>query len=983
MVVPLHVRSEYSLGESCIRIQQLVNKATEFGYPALALTDHNTMAGVVTFYNLCRQYNIKPILGLDLDVKGFAGIKRLVLLAKNNLGYGNLLKLASCPKPVLKNQLKEYHQGIIGLVYFDDFEVALECYNQLLLIFGDDNLYVQLLPEDAKDTSKIHYLSRGFPPQSFVASQTICYLEPDEKDLIYILQNSKHNRNSEREIVVCGPLLKPATIAKEFLHLPQAINNARNIASRCSVDLFSETQLPKLPDSTDFRKQVIAGAKSRYTKLSQLIIERLEHEIAVIESMEFADYFMIVADIVSYAKRRNIPVGPGRGSAAGSLVAYCLYITEIDPLQHDLLFERFLNKQRRNFPDIDLDVCYLRRDEIIDYCISRFGREHVAKIGIYGSYGQAQAKNEVKNYLGNHRPTLVKKLIGLKQYFSTHAAGLVITPQPITNYSPVENLDGTYVTQLTMDALEQLGLLKIDILSLRNLTILDEVYKQVAKKCPGFRPEDIPRDDEATFQLLSKGETLGIFQLESKFYQDLLRQLRPQSFQDLVAVLALGRPGPLKQVPTYIRRRDGMEKTVYIHPKLELILKDTHGLMIYQEQVMQVAHEIAGFSLEEADLLRVAISAKNPQLIKKLRYKFIKGCKERGLPDYASKKLYWEIEQFAGYAFNKAHSVAYATITWQLAYFKTQHPIEFFLAHLKYLGTIDKTGDFYQECIDRNIRLLLPDVFYSEKEHVREGNSIRIGLASLRHIGEMLADTIISQRKQSRFTNLEDFFNRLSISNAAKYVLAYSGALDGFGQRDKIVQKLAGMQDEPAPNLNQLELMLKEQESIGVYLSAHPTDKWIKFLEQLKPSLGSYIAGHISEIFQSNQGLSGVISNLKGSYNYTLSKEHWHWRGFFHQGALLALFGKIGANSFKVESVLPLKPMVMLKPKMEQVEGLQKFLLRNSGTTPVIFTYGQGILQLIDTRFWLNVHKECLKELDEYTDFIQWIDPWEGGFRHD
>lgn len=980
MIIPLHVHSEYSLIESCIEIEELVKKAAKLGYRAIALTDHNTMAGLVSFYGLCHQYNLKPILGLELDITGLSGVDQIVLLAENDIGYENLLELASHQKPVPLDVLNNNKQGLIGLIYFNDYTHALPTYNQLTRIFGKDNIFVELLVDNSQRRAAADQICKIIPAEAVTAGQSVYYLEQDELEVIRLLRSIKYNKEPGEIEIIDRPLLAPDEIRRDFCCFQQALNNTVKIAERCHVKFKKETRFPKLPEPVDFREIVLDGAKKRYGNLTDAILQRLHYELDVIEKMGFADYFLIVADIVRYGRAKQIPIGPGRGSSAGSLVAYCLDITDIDPLRHHLLFERFLNKERHNLPDIDLDICYIRRNELIDYCINRFGEEHVAKIGVYGTFGYTNADSEIKRFLGRSNPSLANKLAGIKQYFSTHAAGLIITPEPIIKYSGVEIVDGIYITQLPMDALEELGVLKIDLLGLRNLTILHQIQQLINKSQPDFSLEHIPAHDEQTYELLSRGETLGIFQLESRLFKNILTQLKPRSLSDLTALLALGRPGPLKQIPRYIRRRDGIERTDYIHPLLESILADTYGLMIYQEQVMQVAHEIAGFSLEEADLLRVAISKKDVDLMKELRSKFIKGCKESGLNHQVSNKLYIEIEQFADYAFNKAHSTAYAKITWQLAYLKTHYPIEFYLAQFKNVTNVTKIGELYQECKMRGIRILLPDIRYSEVDYAEEGNSIRIGLTGLKHIGETAAEAIISARRQKFFTDVEDFSRRVALPVRTQDILAYGGALDGFGERDEIIKKIAGLHNQTPPVINQLELLEKEKEIVGIYLSDHPINRWIKFLDQLVPSLGTYAAGHISEVHEYNQEITGVISNIDSICKFSLAKRKYEFSTFLKPNALAALFGRFEDNYLEIELVLPLKPMLLLKPKITQISRLQKLFSQNQGTTPVILVLDQGVLQLVASRFWINPQKEIISELENHTTFLQWIDPWESRF---
>lgn len=973
--VPLHIHSEYSLQESPITIKDLITKAVSFGYQTLALTDHNTMAGLVDFYYQAKQNQLQPILGLEIDIRDRRFGDSLVLLAENNLGYLNLLKLASEPKPVSLVKLAEYTQGLICLVSFNQSEQASKTFTELVNILGVGNVFIEVLIDDNDLRNMASVLVKQFPMDVLVASQNIYYLEPEQEQLVKVMQAGKHNCKIE-ELDVGKPLRSSEQMKQLFNKYPQLIENTTKIAQRCQVKLGDQLQLPKLPEEASLTELAWDGAMLLYPQLSEVVKNRLEHELSVIESMGLSDYFLIVSDIVNYAKAHDIPVGPGRGSAAGSLVAYCLGITMIDPIKHNLLFERFLNIERQNLPDIDLDICSIKRDQLVDYVVRRFGKSYVAKIGAYGSYGAKAARTEIKKIIGAENDQLVQSLIGIKQYFSTHAAGLVITPEPTIHYSGVERDSIIATTQVAMEGLERLGVIKIDLLGLRNLSILADLQKVIHANNPKFTLEQIPLTDSKTYQLLTEAKTLGIFQLESEMFQQILPQFKVSNFKDLVALLALGRPGPLKQISAYIKRRDGQEPIQYLDPKLDPILKETYGLIVYQEQVMLIAHQIAGFSLEQADLFRIAISKKDRKTIKDLHSRFISGCMANGLDQQASTRLYAQIEQFADYAFNKAHSTAYAHITWNLAYLKTHHPLEFYLVQLKHANNISKIRVLYHECLGRGIKLLPPDVRYSNYDPVIEGDSLRIGFGSLKNIGKSGVEQIIRARNEKNFNSLDDFLNRVNLQERNKLTLAYAGAFDGLCDRKQLMKKL----DSNLTEISDWELLQQEKEIVGIYISIHPVVRWKSFLAGLAPSLGSSIAGEISDLDYGQRAIHGEIVNLNSSHTFRIMKSNQDFNSLIQLENLVALFGEFKNDFFEVEWVLPLKPMLLLRPAKDKMVQLQQFLTQNKGDTPVILNIEENIIQVISPKLWLNISDDSFSRLEKLCEYTHWIDPWKSRY---
>lgn len=973
MYVPLHTHSDFSLLESCVKVRDLVAKAAALGYRALALTDHNTMGGLVEFYHVCLEHKIKPIFGIELDVEGLAGCDRLVLLAADQQGYSNLLQLASHAKPCPMSKVVEYRHGLIAILNGQDAKKAIMGYHQLAKHFAN-NLYVELFMDDPASIAEAKTLLNSLPISGLIAGSNVSYLEKQQLPLLEVMTGS----NVQPRAAHTAPrLLKSLTqIQREFQLCPQVVANTWTVAERCEVELRKETVFPSLPERFDLPALAWEGAKKRYGTLTPKVAQRLEYELSVISEMGLSDYFLIVADIVRYAKQADIPVGPGRGSAVGSLVAYCLEITEVDPIVHNLYFERFLNKKRRNLPDIDLDICYQKREQLINYVVQRFGSEHVARIGTYGSYGYKNAVKEVTKVLGTDHTHLAEQLAEIKQYFSTHASGIIITPKPVTCYSGIEYVNGMAVTQLPMDALESIGVLKIDFLGLRTLTILNDIVALVRSREPEFDIKHLTLDDISTYELLAQGMTLGIFQMESELFQDLLPKIKPQSFSDLVATLALVRPGPLQQVPVYIKRKAGLEPIHYPHPHLAVILQETYGLMVYQEQVMQVAHELAGFSLEDADLLRRAMSKKDQATMQSLRDKFVAGCQAHGLKFSDSNQLYLQIARFADYAFNKAHSTAYALITWQLAYLKTHYPKEFYLVLLKHTSDVDKQGQILRECLMRGIKVLPPDVRYSEAEVCIEGSALRIGLTNLKYVGAATAQTIIAERSHQPFRNLADLLQRVELSANVKYALAYAGCLDGYGGRQQTIKQIAIREGHSVPNLNELELLEKEKEIVGMYLSGHPLERWEKFLHQLQPGLGECIAGHVNALRESGRTLVGTLIDNRTYHRFVVPARVEDWCKFLQIDALVALFGQPDSDNLRVEWVLPLKPMLLIKPRLETIAMLKDYLLTHHGNTPVLLSVGPGVIQLTDPVFWVNPVSEVITSLSKLSDYVHWIDPW-------
>lgn len=976
--IPLHNHSDYSLGESTNTVTDLVKQAASMGYPCLALTDHNTVAGFAEFDYLCKEYNVRPIFGLELDVKGIDDLDVLVLLAKDSTGYQNLLWLASEKKPPAADVLQKYRQGLTVLVRPPNLATAIAIINQLRAIYPHEDVYVELLIENQEQRTLSNNLVRLFPAETLMASQNVYYVDPRHTKAVQTLWAIKHKVPFNQAPEPNKPLLLGKIVERGFKKLPQALVNTKKIAEQCQVTLSRETKLPQLPNNQDLRSLALERAAIRYEVLTTQVQKRLDYELQVIIERGLADYFLIVSDIVDYAKQNQIPVGPGRGSAAGSLVAYCLGITEIDPLKYGLFFERFLNKQRHTLPDIDLDICYEKRDQLIQYVVDRFGSKYVAKIGTYGTTGRAAATAQVRKVHGQDEPEIAEALVGLKQYFSTHAAGVLITPKPVITYTGLERSGEIAVTQTAMDGIAGLGLVKIDLLGLRNLTILDQIEQLIKTTEPDFSLAKVTLDDSDTFKLLSSGASLGIFQLESNMFQQLLPDFKPEQFTDLIALLALGRPGPIKQIPAFLKRRSGDEAVEYLTPGLEPILRETYGLMLYQEQVMQVAHEIADFTLEEADFLRVAMSKKNRQVMEELKRKFITGCSANGLSYQQGNQLYLQMESFADYAFNKAHSAAYALITYRLAYLKTHYPQQFYVAQLTHATNTEKTGEFYLECMMRDIAILPPDVRYSDNLATIEGNSLRIGLACLKGIGMQVSNEIIKQRNIQQFTSLNEFMVRSKLPNRTMVTLCYGGALDGFGKRAVMARRLTEQKSGSDVVDDEFGLLRKEQSILGIYLSGHPVQVWSNFLERISASLGSYVAGEITHSEEHYNRIQGKITGFQLENRFVFHSKINERQRLLTKSEFVALFGNYYNHELVVDWVLPLVPMLLLKPDFSKISELQKFLVDHHGNTPVILNIQDKTLQIIESQLWLDMNEVTLQELRQFCTAIKCIDPWAG-----
>ncbi|MEE1052862.1 MAG: DNA polymerase III subunit alpha [Acutalibacteraceae bacterium] len=957
----LHLHTEYSLLDGCCRINKLIDAVSARGQTAVAITDHGVMYGAVEFYKAAKSKGIKPIIGCEVYVAPRTRFDKqkpldskyshLVLLCENNEGYQNLIKLVSLgftegfySKPrVDRETLEKYHGGLIALsaclageiptaLLNNDYEAALKTALWYKNIFGEQNYFLEVqnhgLPEQQKVNSYMQQLSRdtGIP---LVATNDVHYIEKDDsfmhKVLLCIQTGTKIGDKNTLEFKTDEFYLKTEQeMLQAFPDMTEAVYNTQKIADRCNVEFeFGKIKLPFFDTGGEdhfefFRRKCYDGLYKKYGKTPKTnVVDRLEYELSVINKMGYVDYYLIVWDFINYAKSHDIPVGPGRGSGAGSLAAYCIGITGIDPIKYNLLFERFLNPERVSMPDFDVDFCYVNRQKVIDYVIEKYGEDHVAQIVTFGTMaaraavrdvGRAmdipyatcdkiaklipqsagmtleralETSKELKNlYDGD---TLVKDLIdmalkleGMPRHASTHAAGVVISDRPVSDYVPLATNDEAVVTQYTMTALDELGLLKMDFLGLRNLTVIADTEKSVRAFDPDFSVENIPIDDKATFEMMSEGLTDGVFQFESDGMKNVLRKFKPETLEDLIAIISLYRPGPMDSIPRYIHNRHNPQDIKYDTPLLEPILNVTYGCIVYQEQVMQIFRSLAGYSLGRADIVRRAMSKKKHDVLMRERNAFIYGEKDengnvicdgavaRGVDQKVAEKLFDEISAFSSYAFNKSHAAAYALVAYRTAYLKCHYPKEYFASLLtSVLDSENKISLYTAECKRMGIKILPPSVNESYEDFTASASGIRFGLLAVKNLGSALIKQLIDERKNGKYTSMFDFcvrnygrnFNRRALEGLIK-----SGAMDGLEDNrrkmiyniDKVLSVIEDTRRFSSENQMDLfgeadntqsfklsdidempenELLAMEKASTGMYLSGHPMNNYRAFAQ--------------------------------------------------------------------------------------------------------------------------------------------------------
>jgi DNA polymerase-3 subunit alpha len=943
----LHVHTEYSLLDGACRIRDACAKAHDMGMKSLAITDHGVMYGVVKFSDECKSWGIKPIFGCEVYVARRSRHDKhsgtmdkpyhMVLLAQNRVGYQNLMKIVSIgflegfyyrPRVDLET-LSRYSRGLIALTGCMEGEVpsllvqgkesaAIQSLARYQDIFGKSNLYVEVqrngIPEQKELNRKLVGIAKrlGAP---LVATNDCHYLTQDDAkyhDILLAIQTGTTVDDPSRMRFTGDQFyMKSASeMAYAFSEIPSAVLNTGLIAERCNVELpLGEVHLPEFPlppnETPEERLARMAYAGLKRCKAHTNDTERrkrLQYELDMINKMGYSSYFLVVSDFVSFARSQGIAVGPGRGSAAGSLVAFCLGITDIDPIEHDLVFERFLNPERVTMPDIDIDFQDDRRDEVIEYVRNKYGRDRVAGIITFGTMAARAVVRDVGRALGmpyrdvdsiakmipyqvgmtleraletvpelrevskkDGQRALIDaalKLEGMPRHTSVHAAGIVIGKGPLWDYVPLaRDQSGNMVTQFPMEDLEELGLLKMDFLGLRTLTVIKNTATLLEQSGKHVDIENVPLDDGKTYEMLQRGESLGVFQLESSWVRDFLRELRPREFKDIVASVALCRPGPMEQIPEFIRSRRGKSK--YIHPILKPVLEETYGVLVYQEQILKIAAAVAGFSLGEADILRRAVGKKKRELLEEMEDKFIKGALKNGIPRSIAVKIYDLILKFANYGFNKNHAAPYALLAFVTAYLKANYPAQFMAALLSSVAGIQgKVGIYLDEAKRLGLSVLGPSVNKSQSGFSVEDGGIRYGLDSIKNVGEGLAQAIIEGRARGIYTSLEDFVDRVEpqrLTKKALESLIKCGACDDFGTRYSNLEKMElVLQERPRVNQSQLSLfggagILERKKSVqqmtlfGASLDNKVNDKEVALDVRLsweRELLGMYISGH-------------------------------------------------------------------------------------------------------------------------------------------
>jgi DNA polymerase-3 subunit alpha len=989
----LHLHTEYSLLDGACRIAGIMDRVKELGQTAVAITDHGVMYGCIDFYKAAKAAGVKPIIGCEVYVarRGMEdrihGLDNdpyhLVLLCKDRKGYENLCLMVSeaftngfYGKPRVDLALLEkYHEGLIALsaclagaipqyLMQEDYEPAKRYAQRLAEIFGEDNFYLELqdhgIPEQRPVNQGILRIARetGLP---LVVTNDAHYLRKEDakmQDVLLCIQTGKTVDDTNRMKFSTDEfyIKSEEELRALFPNCDEAFENTGKIADRCNLEfVFNEYHLPSFPvpegytNEEYFRKLCYDGFRERYSDPPQSYKERLEYEIGVISRMGYVNYYLIVWDFIRYAKENGIPVGPGRGSGAASIVAYCMHITEVDPMKYALIFERFLNPERVSMPDFDTDFCQERRPEVIDYVMRKYGADHVAQIATFGTMAARGAIRDVGRALNftfaetdvvaklvpttlhitlkdalEVSPKLkemydtddrVKTLIdtamsleGMPRNTSTHAAGVVITADPVCSYVPLSRNDDTIVTQYTMTTIEELGLLKMDFLGLRNLTVIEDAQRQIRQFEPDFDISKVPDDDPETFAMLGEGKTQGVFQLESAGITGVCVNMHPTSIEDMTAIVALYRPGPMDSIPTFIANKLDPRKIRYKTPLLEPILKVTYGCIVYQEQVIEIFRSLGGYTMGQADNIRRAISKKKMKVIEAERKVFvygdpeqgITGCIGHGVPEAVAQSIYDEIVDFANYAFNKAHAVCYAVVSYQTAYLKCHYPKQYMAALMtSVLDSATKISGYIAECKELGIPVLPPDINHSDDPFIVEGDSIRFGLGAVKNVGHGLIRGIVAKRADGPFKSLEDFIQRMGegeLNKRAVENFIKCGAMDCFGYHrsellavyDSMMDTIAttrkknldgqmglfGMLEEddpvatiPIPKLAEMkpaDLMAMEKETTGIYISGHPMDDYRQYLRNTHVVPMSALMGEESH-YQDDQivSVAGIVQSMK------------------------------------------------------------------------------------------------------------------------
>lgn len=1049
--VHLHVHTHYSLLDGMGKIPDYLDKAKELGMHSMAITDHGTMYGAIEFYKEAKKRDINPIIGCEvyvaprtlkdkearIDVKPY----HLVLLAENNIGYQNLMKLVSIAhiegyyyKPrVDKELLRKYSEGLIAMsaclngepsrnIVQGDYDKAKEAALEYAEIFGKENYYLEL--QDQPGAEEQHIANEGLKKISkemglgLVVTNDVHYVNKDDneaQDILLCVQMGRTvNDENRMKMTKDNSMRTYEDLLAAFPDVPEAFENTVKIAERCKVEIeIGRILLPDFPipegETTEsyFRKLVEEGVSKRYQTRTPELEERIQFELTVIERMGFAGYFLIVQDYVNWAKNQGIVVGPGRGSAAGSVVAYALGIVDLEPMQYDLLFERFLNPDRISMPDVDMDFADDRRHEVISYVTEKYGADRVAMIITFGTMKAKNAIRDVGRALGmmyaevdrvakmvpdtigiklkdaieaspelkaayrdepavTHLINLAMKLEGVARHSSTHACAVVISPTPLVEYSPLQNAtkgDIAINTQYEMHAIEDLGLLKMDFLGLSNLTVIKNAMR-IVKKVHGKDIDiySIPIDDKKTYQLLSKGQTTGVFQLESAGMKRYIKELKPTVFEDIIAMVALYRPGPMENIPEFIARKHGKKAIKYEHPKMEEALKNTYGITVYQEQVMQISKDLAGFTGGQADTLRKAIGKKISSLLKQMRGQFVEGAKNtHGVPEKLGNQIFDGWEAFAAYAFNKSHAACYALIAYWTAYLKAHYPAAFMAALLTSdYGNMDRIAIEIAECQRMGIEVLPPDVNESFAEFgvVKETGKIRFGLMAIKNVGMGPIDAILTAREDGgKFTSIDDFARRVRTADVNKKMLEAlikSGAMDSVGDRGTLLENLErilmfstksqniaangqidlfggkGIEMPPLklePALKKLQTREKlawEKELLGIYVSEHPMNEYRELLFKLNATPIAEISEDMNDKMIKIGGVITTIHKIQ-----TRKKENMIFAGIEDStgSTEIIVFPKMLSENLEMWNT---GKVLLIKGKVSTKDGQIKIILENA-----------------------------------------------------
>ncbi len=1105
--VHLHNHTEYSLLDGALRIEKLIARVKEYDMPAVAITDHGVLYGIIEFYRRAKKENIKPIIGCEVYLTTDSRFRKqdrknyhLVLLAKNNKGYNNLIKIVSKSwlegfyyKPrVDKDLLYEYREGLIALSACLQGEIpqyylqgrdqkAEKTIKEYQEIFGGENFFLELqdhhLADEKKVNSKLISVAnnKNIP---LVVTNDVHYFNEQDADLHNVLLALQTGKTIDDEDRLTFPndqfyFKSYDEIAELFPAQQEAYSNTIKIAERCNVEInFDNSYLPDYPDKEEkspdqlLKQKCRQGLEEKGLAENKEAQERLQYELSIIAEMGYVSYFLIVADFVDYAEKNDIRVGPGRGSAAGSFVSFLLGITKINPLKYGLIFERFLNPERITMPDIDIDFDE-QRDKIIDYVKEKYGEDKVAQIGTFGTmaargavrdigralnipYGKVdklakmiptrpgitikQAMEENEKLLSRYQEDkevaniidYAQKVEGMPRHISTHAAGVIIGPRDLSDIIPLQFQDESVITQLPMDQLEDMGLLKMDFLGLRNLTVINKALELIEEE---INIENIPLDDSSVFAMLQEGKTLGVFQMESYLFQDLNKKLRPDKFEDIIALLALGRPGPLGSnlVDDYIKSRHGEKEPEYLHPRLKPILEETFGLILYQEQVMQIAGELAGYSMGEADILRRGMGKKKKKLVAREREKFVSGAENNGIDSDIAHEIFDQMEYFAGYGFNKSHSAAYAMVAYQTAYLKANYPAEFMAALLSsVMDNLDKIAIYIQEAKELGIKVLPPDVNESSYEFETTGDgNIRFGLKAIKNVGKNAIRSIINGRKEESYQSFIDFLDKANLRDINITVvesLIKAGAMDSFGNyRSRLLIKYEELYERYSrgqksykqgqrsffdlvndneefyndqvdyPDIDEFsydEKLAMEKQYLGIYITGHPLDSYREKINILT----NHNCGEIIEIEEKdNIAFAGIIVNIKEHITKRNNRmafitiEDWaasidvvvfpelydKTEKYIKNDSLLIITGSQTEDSFIARGIIPLTEKY-LKININRNNNidfakLKRLMREHKGSIPVVFQYNNNII-FTDSKYWIRSNQELNSQIEGLID---------------